>query len=239
MGVYSVTSAGVKAAGLVRQYFPSNLWSTMVAIANAESTFNCNAVNGVMTGLFQIDYTVWNKSSQAELFNCAFNTQMAVHVLQQQGLGAWSSYPNTYKAFLPLANTLLADAAPTVANVTVTPQFATTGTARVTSGGRIDGILNLKAIHGAIPYKVTMAVTPSYGSTYPTSTTTTGTATANTITPVHQSLIAPLPSSPIIRSYTARGPATFDYSITWTVTDTTTGSTKVVNGGKRVYLTIN
>ena len=240
MGVSYVTTAGKDAARLVRQYFPQNMWQTMVAIVDAESTFACSAQNGVMTGLFQVDYSVWNPSSQAALFQCAYNVQIAVTVWRTQGLGAWSSYTSgAYKAYLGLASTLLADVAPAQANVVVLSSFTTTGTAHVTSGGRIDGALALHAVNAAVPYKVTMAVAPGYGSTYPTSTTTTGTVPANTISYVKQSLIAPLPSAPIIRSYSASGPVTFDYTVAWTVTDVSTGSTKTVSGGKRVYLTIN
>ena len=122
--------------------------------------------------------------------------------------------------------------------LTISPSFGASGSASVTPGGRINGTLRLSAAHGTVSYKVTMWVTPTYNTTYPTSTTVTGSATNTTIN-VNQSLIAPLPSPEVIRSYQQihSGPIAFHYTVNWTVTDQT-GASKTVSAGKVVTLTV-
>lgn len=242
MGTYAITSAGKTTAQFVRRYFPQSAWVTMVAIADAESGFICSITNGPYIGLFQIGPN-WYTNPQTML-NCTTNTQTAVRVLRQQGLGAWQSYTTgAYRAFLPLAQQLIALTAPPVirpAVVVVSPSFGVSGVARVTSGGRILGTLRLQAMHGNIPYRVTMSVSPTYNTIYPTSTTAFGVAAANTIADVNQSLIAPLPSPEIIRAHQqlTPGPVTFPYTIAWSITDPATGQTKTVSQNNSVYLTV-
>ncbi len=247
MGTYAVTPQGLYAARLVRMYFPSSLWATMVAIADQESVFNCHITNGSYIGLFQIGPSWYSYGGGASgLLNCQTNAKVAAIVLQKQGLGAWQSYTSgAYKAFLPLAQTLINHTAPvstprsqTAPVLTISPSFGASGSASVTSGGRISGTLRLTISHGTVNYKVTMGVTPSYNTSDPTSTTTSGSAT-NTTVNVNQSLIAPLPSPEIIRSYQQihSGPVVFHYTVNWTVTDQT-GASKTVSAGKVVTLTV-
>lgn len=242
MGTLAVTPGGLQTAALVRQYFPSSAWATMIAIADAESTFDCAAQNGPYIGLFQIGPNWY--TNPATMLNCITNTQTAVTVLQQQGLGAWQSYTRgTYKAFIPLAQELLAQTAPkaqVAAPVVLAPSFGVNGSANVSPGGRIVGTVNLHADRGSVPYRVVMSVSPGYGSSYPTSTTATGTVGANQTLAITQSLVAPLPSPEIIRAYQLQqsGPVTFRYTVQWTVTDTSTGQSHTVNGGSRLSLIV-
>ena len=246
MGTYAVTPQGLYAARLVRMYFPSSLWATMVAIADQESVFNCHITNGSYIGLFQIGPSWYSYGGGASgLLNCQTNAKVAAIVLQKQGLGAWQSYTSgAYKAFLPLAQTLINQTAPVsspppqaAAVPVIAATFGVSGSASVTPGGRINGTLRLTAQHGTVDYKVTMWVTPTYNTTDPTSTTTTGSAT-NTTVDVNQSLLAPLPSPEIIRSYQQihSGPVQFTYTVNWTVSDAS--GSRTVTGGQRVTLTV-
>lgn len=255
MGVYGVTQAGLQTAALVRQVFASNDWITMIAIADAESTFNPNQVNPASgtTGLWQVNPTVWGSyiagsygiqgyaAQQNWLKTPINNAHIAAHILATQGLSAWAN--DGYQAYLGLAQQLLDQTAPkaqAAAPVVLAPTFGVNGTARVTSGGRILGTVGLHAAHGAIPYRVTMSVSPGYGSAYPTSTTTTGTVNANQTLNITQSLVAPIPAPEIIRAYQLRqsGPITFRYTVQWVVTDTNTGQSHTVNGGSRLALIV-
>lgn len=241
MGTYAVTREGLFVAGLVRTYFPESAWVTMVAVADAESGFIPSVINpsSGATGLFQIEYWL-HGITQAQALNPVINTQVAARLYAKYGLSPWAN--DGYQQYLGVAEQLIARTAPPAPQaapvVRVSPTFGVSGTAHVTPGGRIVGSLRLTA-HGTIPYRVTMSVSPSYESSYPTSTTTTGQATNTTVT-VTQSLVAPLPSPEIIRSHQLiqPGPITFAYTVAWTVTDTQTGTTKTVNGGQRLFLTV-
>lgn len=244
MGIYAVTSQGIYAAQLVRQYFPQSAWVTMVAVADAESGFDPTIINtsSGATGLFQIKYWL-HGISQAQALNPVLNTQTAARLYAQQGLAPWAG--DGYPAYLGIAATLVSlagaqtTASPKMAAVRVLSTFHVAGTATVTNGGHIVGQLALHATGTAIPYKVVMAVSPAYGSTQPTVTTTTGTAAVGTTT-VTQSLVAPLPSPEIIRAHQLQqsGPVTFPYTVSWTVTNTTNGQSATVSAGSRVQLTI-
>lgn len=244
MGVYTVTSQGIYAAQLVRQYFPQSAWVTMVAVADAESGFDPTIINtsSGATGLFQIKYWL-HGITQAQALNPITNTQTAARLYAQQGLTPWAG--DGYGAYLGIANTLIAlveaqtTASPKMAAVRMLSSFHVTGIASVTSGGRIVGQLTLNAVGAAIPYKVVMMVSPNYGSTQPTSVTTISTASIGT-TIVTQSLAAPLPSPEIIRAHQLQqsGPVTFPYTVSWTVTNTANGQSATVSAGSRVQLTI-
>ena len=244
MGVYTVTPQGIYAAQLVRQYFPQSAWITMTAVADAESGFDPTAINDSSgaAGLFQLEYWL-HGLSQAQALNPVINTQTAARLYAQQGLSPWAG--DGYGAYLGIAATLVslagahANSAPQFAAVRVLSSFHVTGTASVTSGGRIVGTVTLNAVGAAIPYKVVMAVTPSYGSSEPTTTVATGTAPIGT-TPVTQSLVAPLPSPAIIRAHQLQqsGPITFPYTVTWTVTNTANGQSATAAAAHRVQLTI-
>ena len=241
MGTLAVTPEGLYAAGLVRTYFPESAWVTMVAVADAESGFIPSLVNpsSGATGLFQIEYWL-HGLTQAQALNPIINTQTAARLYAKYGLAPWAN--DGYQQYLGIAAHLIALTAPPAPQaapvVRVSATFGVSGSAHVTPGGRIVGSLRLTA-HGTVPYRVTMSVSPSYGSAYPTSTTTTGQATNTTVT-VTQSLVAPLPSSEIIRSHQLiqPGPVTFAYTVSWTVTDTQSGSTQTVSGGQRLFLTV-
>ena len=252
MGITYVTQQGLTVAQVVRATFPSADWLTMIAIGDAESDFEPNLVNNVSgaTGIWQIEPSVWAGYIQATygiagytavqqwLMNVQNNARIALHILQTQGLSAWAG--DGYPSYLGLAQTLIDKTAPQTAAVITAQSFGVSGSAHVTTGGRIVGAVQLQGSGGAIPYRVTMAVSPSYGTSYPTSTTTTGTAPANQTITVTQSLIAPLPSPEILRSEQQRqpGPVTFPYDVTWTVEDTRTGATKTIPGGSRLALTV-
>lgn len=234
MGTTAVTAAGITTAYLVRQYFPPNLWVTMVAIADAESVFNCHAQNGVMTGLFQIDYTVWNPSAQAPLFDCAYNAQIAAQVLQQQGLTAWQSYTSgAYQAYLPLARTLVAQTAPTptVAAVTLASTFQVTGSVSVQGGSNgVRGQLRLTAQGASLPYRVTMRLTPTYNAAADFETSTSGTLGAGQTVTVAQAIQPGMPSQAALaaRQQGQVGLIPFPYTVTWVVTDPQSGAARSV-----------
>ncbi len=244
MGVYTVTPQGIYAAQLVRQYFPQSAWVTMVAVADAESGFNPTIINtsSGATGLFQIKYWL-HGITKAQALNPVINTQTAARLYAQQGLAPWAG--DGYPAYLGIAATLVSLAgaqaarAPQFAAVRVLSSFHVTGTASVTSGGRIVGTVTLNAVGAAIPYKVVMAVSPAYGSSEPTTTVATGTAPIGTST-VTQSLVAPLPSPELIRAHQLQqpGPVTFSYAVTWTVTNTANGQSATASAAHRVQLTI-
>lgn len=243
MGTYAVTPQGLYAARLVRQYFPASAWVTFVAIADTESTFNPLAVNASSgaTGLFQIEYWL-HGLTRAQALNAVFNTQTAAKMYAQSGLTPWAG--DGYQQYLGIAQTLINQTAPVsspppqaAAVPVIAATFGVSGSASVTPGGRINGTLRLTAQHGTVDYKVTMWVTPTYNTTDPTSTTTTGSAT-NTTVDVNQSLLAPLPSPEIIRSYQQihSGPVQFTYTVNWTVSDAS--GSRTVTGGQRVTLTV-
>lgn len=240
MGTTAVTPAGRYTAQLVRQYFPSSVWDTMVAIADAESNFNPQAINqsSGATGLFQIEYWL-HGLTQAEALNPVTNTRTAAKMYSQSGLQPWAG--DGYQSYLGIAHTLVNLAAPAVhtprpAVVVVAPSFTNpTGSAHVTSGGHILGTLVLTAKNGTVPYKVVMAVSPTYGSRFPTSTTTTGSAT-NTTVKVNQSLVAPLPDPQLLRNHS--GPMKFAYTVSWVVTDTKTGASHTITAAHKSYLTV-
>lgn len=241
MGIYTVNAAGIQAAQVVRQTFPQAAWLTMIAVADAESNFECGVVNGPYVGLFQIG--TYHVTDPARLTNCLDNAQEARKLWDAGGYGQWQTYTNgAYKSFLPLAETLLSRTAAghSVNPVTLATTYALHGSARVGPGGRIIGRVSLRAEGGAIPYRVTMAVSPSYGSTAPTQTVKTGTAPANRTIQIVQSLVAPLPAAETIHAYQLHqpGPVEFPYTVAWTVTDTHTGATRTINGGQRLLLTI-
>lgn len=241
MGVYTVTAGGLATAALVRRYFPSQDWLTMIAVADAESTFTPGAINpSGATGLFQIEYWKWG-TTQAAMLNAAANTQMAAHILATQGIQAWNG--DGYQAYLGIAQTLLARTATTsavTASVVTATTFGVNGSAYVTPGGRIIGRVTIRANGGSIPYRVTMQVSPSYESSYPTSTTAAGTAPANQTVTVSQSLIAPLPPPSVIRAHqqVSPGSVAFPFDVSWTVTDTRTNQSRTISGGQRVSLTV-
>ncbi len=253
MGINYVTQQGLTVAQVVRATFSSTDWLTMIAIGDAESNFEPNLVNNLSgaTGIWQIEPGVWAGYIQATygvsgytaiqqwLMNVENNARIALHILQTQGLSAWAG--DGYPAYLGLAQTLLNKTAPASAAAVITAQtFSVSGSAHVTTGGRIVGSVQLHGSGGAIPYRVTMAVSPSYGSSDPTSTTATGTVPANQTITVTQSLIAPLPSPEILRSEQQRqpGPVTFPYDVSWVIEDTRTGATKTIAGGSRLALTV-
>ena len=243
MGTYAITSGGLQTANLVRLYFPASAWVTFVAIADAESTFNPLAVNAASgaAGLFQIEYWL-HGLTRAQALNAVFNTQTAAKMYAQSGLTPWAG--DGYQQYLGIAQTLINKTAPVsapppqaAAVPVIAATFGVSGSASVTPGGRINGTLRLTAQHGTVDYKVTMWVTPTYNTTDPTSTTTTGSAT-NTTVDVNQSLLAPLPSPEIIRSYQQihSGPVQFTYTVNWTVSDAS--GSRTVTGGQRVTLTV-
>lgn len=238
MGITTVTASGLTAAQLVRQYFPASLWVTMVAVADAESNFSCQAHNGVMTGLFQIDYTVWNPTSQVPLFNCAYNAQVASRVLQQQGLTAWQSYTSgAYQAFLPLARTLLAQTAPTAAMIVPSPTFQIAGSASVQGGSNaILGQIRLAAQGASIPYQVTMQLTPTYSLAAPWTTSTSGTVPEGQTITVRQTLQPGMPSRSAIaaRQNGQLGLVPFPYTVTWTVRDPQSGAVRTISTSDQV-----
>ena len=247
MGTYAVTPQGLYAARLVREYWPSSLWTTAVAIADIESVFNPSIVNASTgaAGLFQLEYWLhsWMGLNAQTALNPVLNTKAAYGLYQRHGLSPWAG--DGYQSYLGIAQTLINQTAPVspprsqaAPVLSVSPSFGASGSASVTPGGRINGTLRLSVAHGTVSYKVTMWVTPTYNTTYPTSTTATGSAT-NTIVNVNQSLIAPLPSPEIIRSYQQihSGPVTFHYTVNWTVTDQT-GASKTVSAGQVVTLTV-
>ena len=250
MGLYPCQPvSGTYVANLVRSHFPSQYWTTMVAIAYAESTFYPCAISaGGSIGLWQVKPTSANMS-ESTLLNPQYNAAGAAYVLlhsSSPGLQNWGSYNSgVYRQFLGTAQTYINQTAP-VSNprsqaapvLTIAPSFGASGSASVTPGGRINGTLRLSVAHGTVSYKVTMWVTPTYNTTYPTSTTTTG-STTNTTVAVNQSLIAPLPSPEIIRSYQQihSGSIPFHYTVNWTVTDQT-GASKTVSAGQVVTLTV-
>ncbi len=244
MGVYTVTPQGIYAAQLVRQYFPSDAWVTMTAVADAESGFDPTIINSQSgaTGLFQIEYWL-HGISQAQALNAMVNTETAARIYAQQGLAPWAG--DGYGSYLGIAATLVSmagaqqSAAPKLAAVRVLSSFHVTGTASVTSGGRIVGKLALNAVGTSIPYRVEMSVSPTYGTTQPTQVTSTGTAPVGT-TVVTQTLVAPLPSSQIIRAHQLQqsGPVTFTYTVTWTVTNTANGQSATASSASRVQLTV-
>lgn len=241
MGTYAVTPEGLYAAKLVEAYFPQSVWTTMVAVADIESVFNPSAINALSnaTGLFQIEYWLHGITQQQAL-NPIINTQTAARMYAQSGLQPWAG--DGYAAYLGIAQTLVNQTAPKPQAspiLTISPTFGVSGSASVTSGGYILGTLRLVAVHGSVRYQVTMSVSPSYGSSYPLSTIASGTAPIGT-TNVNQSLVAPLPSEEIIRTYQQQhsGPVTFAYSVNWAVADPATGQSKTVSGGQRVTLTV-
>lgn len=242
MGTTAVNHQGLYTAHLVRRYFPQSAWVTMVAVADAESTFNplcINASSGT-TGLFQIKYWI-HGITKAQALNAQTNTKTAARLYAQSGLAPWKN--DGYGQFMGIAQTLINRTAPVrkivQAPVIVVPAtFRVTGTARITPTGVINGALKLTAQHGTVHYTVKMWVTPTYNTTHPTSVTTTGSATNTTVT-VRQSLDAPMPSAEIIRAYQQQhtGTIPFTYTINWSVSNGT--STKTVSGGKRVTLLIS
>lgn len=248
MGLYPCNAVSANyVAQLVRANFPQSYWDTMVAIAYAESTFYpCAISGGGSIGLWQVKPTSANMT-ETQLLDPMTNAQAAAYVLLRSsspGLQNWGSYvTGAYQQFLSMARSAIAATAPPVAYVapviTISPTFGVSGTASVTSGGRILGTLRLVAVHGSIPYRVTMSVSPGYGSSYPLSTVASGTATPGT-TNINQSLLAPLPSQEIIRTYQQQhsGPVAFAYTVNWSVMDPNTGQSKTVSGGQRVTLTV-
>ena len=248
MGLYPCNPVSANyVARLVRENFPQSYWAIMIAIAYAESTFYPCAISAHgSVGLWQVKPTSANMTA-AQLLDPMLNAQAAAYVLlrgSSPGLQNWGSYASgAYQQFLGMAQSAIAATAPPVAQaspiLTISPTFGVSGTASVTSGGYILGTLRLAAVHGSVRYQVTMSVSPSYGSSYPLSTTASGTAPIGT-TNVNQSLLAPLPSEEIIRTYQQQhsGPVTFAYSVNWTVTDPATGQSKTVSGGQRVTLTV-
>jgi hypothetical protein len=71
----------------------------MAAIAEAESSGNSNATGGVgEKGLWQINPAAWGNLATYDPLG---NARAAVHVLQVQGLGAWSTYNHgDYRRYL-------------------------------------------------------------------------------------------------------------------------------------------
>lgn len=161
------------------------------------------------------------------------------------GANAYNCGPSAY-ANCGYVNTMIARGhlrvavAQAAVAVVIAPSFGVSGSASVDAGGHILGTLRLVASHGNIPYRVTMSVAPSYNTSYPLSTTATGTAYSGQTTNVNQSLLAPIPSEEIIRGYQQlhSGPVAFAYTVNWTVADPNTGQTKNVSGGQRVTLTV-
>lgn len=231
---------------IVRQVFPQNLWVTFTAIADAESGFNPTLVNSSgAVGLFQILIAAHPGVTKAAMLNPVLNAQFAYQLYRKVGLTAWAG--DNYPAYLGVAQQLVSRTAPSSpavarpSGIVVRSAFRIQGTAHVSQGGRIVGAITLYAQGGSVPVRITMAVTPTYGSTSATSTTATVTIPANTKRTVKQSLVAPLPAHQILVAYQQRslsGSVTFPYAIQWVIRDTATNQTRTVKRSRGVYLTV-
>lgn len=85
--------------------FPSSVIPTMVAIAQAESSLNTDAISPTHDyGLWQINRLVWGPAgfdSVTQWRDPLYNAQWAKRVYDQQGLTAWSTYNSgAYLAFM-------------------------------------------------------------------------------------------------------------------------------------------
>jgi len=129
MGVASVPtlhalhrwSTALTVTRAIEAAWPRRWWAPMVAIADAESGFACQATNGLHWGLYQI-WTAWAPRDPAALLTCPGNLRVARHVWAVQGPTAWTAYTTgAYVAYLPLAAQLIAAVTPRKETKAMTP----------------------------------------------------------------------------------------------------------------------
>ena len=224
MGTYQVTANGILTARLVRATFPPALWTTMVAIADAESTFNPSQINPASgaTGLFQIEPAPVHPYSQTALLNPVTNTQAAYALWRQYGLQPWSG--DGYSAFTGLAQTLVTETAPPPPVISQVQQAQ--GAVTLTPGGRVQARLTLRA-SGTVPAHYTVntlllasgtslnvfSPNPVSGALTPGTTATLVQQSSALGIPTGDRRLAGAPPGIILR-----------YGVQWQVTNTATGS---------------
>lgn len=218
----AVAAGGLTVARLVEQVFPPSYWATMVAIADAESTFNPRVVNAATgaAGLFQIE-ALPGRPSAAALLDPLTNVQTAWALVQRHGLAPWTG--DGYPAYLGVAQQLVQATAISTVSVRVSQA---SGRVQVGPDGIITAQLTLTALGGGVSYRVaTQLLAGATPVQFLAPNPASGELAAGQTAIVTQT--AQLAAAPQIRAATGQQ-VTVAYTVRWTVTDRVSGSQATV-----------
>lgn len=236
----AVKLGALNVARLVEAVFPPSLWATMVAIADAESTFNASGVNAGRVGLFQI-LPLAGRPSASALLNPATNVRTAWALYNQPypngGLQPWAG--DGYPAYVPVAEQIVQA---TVQQMAQAPTVARTiasasGSVTLSNSGIVTARLTLKASGGGVAYRVATALISNGQSVAAFAPNpVTGELAGNQVATVVQT--RQVAAAPQLRT-AGGGQVTLNYGVRWTVTNTLTNqATSVATSASAIRLVV-